>query len=242
MARHILIVDESDMMRRVLKARILANLDDAVISEASGIGQAAHVMSTNTVHLIIYGWDIQDEKGLQFCKSAAAGESGAPIPFLFLIGDKKEHVAMAAELVGNAHLSMPCTPEALTGAIDRLCHPAKLRQDKRYCINDTTAVIDQRQVNMPAAVLNVSAGGALCEFDLDPCFNGAYPVMLSMQFSGDNGSVTIDDLRAVATNMLVIARHDDHTPKRLRMGFQFIALSDFARQTFARIFSQAEED
>lgn len=241
MARHILIVDESDMMRRVLQTRINANLSDAVISEAKGIAQATQVLNDNTIHLILYSWDVQDERGLQFCKKAAAGENGPPIPFLLLIGDKKEHVEMAAELVGNAYLSMPCPPEALTRAIDRLCHPVKLRQDKRYSINDTSAVIEQRQVRMEVQVLNISTGGALCEFDLDPLFNGAYPVMMSIQFSRENGSVSIDDLRVVATNMLVIARHNDQTPKRLRMGFKFVNLSDFARQTFARIFSQSEE-
>ena len=242
MARHILIVDESDMMRRVLQTRIHANLSDAVISEAKGIEQATRVLRENTIHLILYGWDVQDEKGLQFCMQAAAGENGPPIPFLFLIGDKKEHVQMAAELVGNAYLSMPCSTETLARAIDRFCHPVKLRQDKRYSLNDTSAVIEQRQVRMEVQVLNVSTGGALCEFDLDPQFNGAYPVMMSIQFSSENGSVAIDGLQAVATNMLVIARHDDQTPKRLRMGFKFVNLSDFARQTFARIFSQSEEN
>ncbi len=242
MARHILIVDESDMMRRVLQARILANLDDAVISGASGVDQAAQILSTNTVHLIIYGWDIQDEEGLQFCKKAAAGESGTPVPFLFLIGDKKEHVAITAELVGKAYLSMPCSPEALARAIDRICHPAKLRQAKRYSINNTSAVINQRQAKMDAVVLNVSTGGALCEFKLDPQFNSAFPVMISMQFNGEEGPVTINGLGAVATNMLVITRHEDQTAKRLRMGFKFVNLADEASQAFDRIFAQAQAE
>jgi len=243
MARHILIVDESDMMRRVLQARILSNLDDAVISGAKDIDQAAHILNNNTVHLILYGWDIQDEAGLQFCKKAASGGDGSPpIPFLLLIGDKKEHVAMTAELVGRSYLSMPCSPEALARAIDRICYPAQLRQTKRYSINNTSAVINQRQVRMESVVLNVSTGGALCEFELDPQFNSAFPVMLSMQFDGEGGPATINGLGAVATNMLVITRHEDQTSKRLRMGFKFVNLSDEAIKVFDRIFAQVEDD
>lgn len=241
MARHILIVDESDMMRRVLQARILANLDDAVISEANGVAEAERVLHKNTVHLILYGWDIQDEMGLQFCKGAASGEHGPPIPFLFLINDKKEHIEMAEELVGKAYQSMPCSPEVLARAIDRICHPAKLRQAKRYSIDEARAVIEQRQVRMAATVVNVSAGGTLCEFELDAQFNCAFPVSMSMQFGGEGEVVTVKALGAVATNMIVITRHDDQTPRLLRMGFKFVNVSEAARQTFDQIFSKVED-
>jgi CheY-like chemotaxis protein len=241
MARHILIVDESDMMRRVLHARIHANLDDAVIFEASGVEQAAEFLHKNTVHLILYGWDIQDEEGFQFCKNAAAGRNGAPVPFLFLISDKKEYIEMAAELAGTAYLTMPCSAEVLAQAIDRICNPVKLRQAKRYSISDTRAVINQRQIRMEAAVVNVSAGGALCEFESDSAFNSAFPVMMSIQFTTEEGLVTVTDLSAVATNMLVMTRHGDQTAKCLRMGFKFIHLTDFALETFDRIFTQLEE-
>jgi len=241
MARHILIVDESDMMRRVLQTRIFANLDDAVIFQASGVDQAAQFLGKNTVHLILYSWDIQDEAGLQFCKNAVAGKSGAPIPFLFLISDKKEYIEMATDLVGQAYLTMPCSAETLAHAIDRICNPVKLRQAKRYSINDTRSVISQRQVRMEAAVVNVSAGGALCEFELDSQFNSAFPVMMSIEFNNEEGLVTVNDLSAVATNMLVLTRHDDQTAKCLRMGFKFIHLTDFAKKTFDRIFTQIKE-
>lgn len=241
MARHILIVDESDMMRRVLQARILANLDDAVISEASTIEQATRIMDANTVHLILYSWDIQDEMGLQFCQETAAGKNGPAIPFLFLISDKREHVAMAEELVANAYLVMPCAPEVLARTIDRVCSPVKLRQAKRYSISDTRALIEQRQVQVESQVLNVSVGGALCEFELDPLLNSAFPVLLSIQFSGEEEQETVKELSAVATTMLVITRHSDQTPKRIRLGFKFVHLTDTAKATLARVLAQAEE-
>jgi DNA-binding NarL/FixJ family response regulator len=242
MARHILIVDESDIMRRVLQARILTNLDDAVIYEAGGVEQAAQLINDTTIHLILYSWDIQDEEGFQFCKNVAAGKNGPPIPFLFLISDKKEYIAMAVELVGEAYLTMPCSTEELAQAIDRICHPVKLRQAKRYSINDARAVISQRQVRIEAVIMNVSSGGALCEFELDSQFNIAFPVKMSISFTNeDEGLVLIDDLSAVATNMLVMTRHEDQTGKRVRIGFQFVHLADSANKTFDRIFTQLEE-
>lgn len=241
MARHILIVEESGMMRRVLQARILSTIDDAVISEANGIAQATQVLDASTVHLILYSWDIQDELGLQFCKERAAGTHGSAIPFLFLINDKAEHVTMAGELVGNSYLVMPCTAEELASAIDRVCSPVRLRQAKRYSISDTLAVIEQRQVRVEAQVMNLSAGGSLCEFELDPELNCAYPMTMSIQFSGDEGQESVGELMVVTTNMIVITRQPDQTPKRIRMGFKFIHLPDFARDIFDRAFAQAEE-
>jgi len=242
MARHILIVDESDMMRRVLRARILSNLDDAVISEAGSIEQATHIMDTNTVHLILYSWDIQDEMGLQFCQETAAGKNGPAVPFLFLISDKREHVAMASELVGKAYLVMPCPPEVLARAVDRVCSPVKLRQAKRYSISDTHALVEQRQVQVEAQVVNVSAGGSLCEFEWDPQLNCAFPMTLSIQFSGEEEQETVKALSAVATTMLVITRHTDQTPKRIRMGFKFVNLSAVARETLTKVLAQAEDE
>lgn len=241
MARNILIVDESDMMRRVLHARIHASLDDAVIYEASGAEEASQFVRKHTVHLVLYSWEIQDEEGFQFCKGIASGKYGVPIPFLFLISDKKEHIDMAEELVGAVYLVLPCPTEVLAQAIDRICSPVKLRQAKRYSISDTHAVIIQRQVRLEAAVVNVSAGGALCEFELDAQLHIAFPVNMSLQLYDGERQVTIDDLRAVATNMLVMTRHEDQTAKRLRMGFQFIGIPGFAQETFDRIFAQFEE-
>jgi len=240
MARHILIVEESDMMRRVLQARILSHIDDAVLSEARDLEQANHVMGANPVHLILYSWDIQDEKGLQYCLASAAGKKGAPVPFLFLISDKKEHVAMAEELVGNAYQVLPCSGEVLARSIDRICSPVKLRQAKRYSIQDTHATIMQRQIQMEAEVVNLSAGGSLCEFDLDPQVNYAYPLTMSVRFGGGQDEA-VNDLGVVATNMLVISRHADQTPKRVRMGFKFLLLSASAQDLFARVFAKAEE-
>lgn len=241
MARHILIVEESQMMRRVLQAQIFANLDDVVILEANGIEQASRIIDTDTVHLIVYGWDTHDEEGLQFCKEAVVCKNGPSIPFLLLISDNKEHVAIAAEVVGKAYLAMPCSPAEMAQAIDRVCSPVKLRQTKRYSIGDTHALIEQRQIRMEASVLNVSAGGSLCEFELDSQFNSAFPLTLSIQFDGEDGPVAVKDLNAVVSTLLVVNRHSDQTPKRIRMGFKFVHLPDFARTALTQVFAQAED-
>lgn len=241
MARHILIVDESEMMRRVLGARILSVLDDAVILHARGAGAVGEILEQETVNLILYSWDIQDEIGLRLCMRLASGEDGPSIPFLFLISDKKEHVEMAAELVGSSCIVLPCSPEALCRAIDRVCSPVTLRQTKRYSIVDTHAVIEQRQVRNDAVVVNVSIGGALCELDLDPLFNCAYPLILSLQFSSPKSSVEISNLHGVVSNMKVMTWNPDQTPRRIRIGVKFVSVNDAARDILNQVFSQVEE-
>ena len=241
MARHILIVEESDMMRRVLQARILSSLNEAVISEAAGIGQAKGVIARSTVHLILYGWDIHDRKGLDFCRRVAAGGNGAAIPFLLLVNDQREHLELAAELAGNAYLALPCSAEALAQAIDRVCSPAALRQAKRYSLLDTQSVIEQRQVRIAASVQNISLGGALCEFEMEPQLNSAYPCMLTLIFAGEDGPVQVGEIRAVVSNLLVIDRHPDQTPKLIRLGLKFLQLSGPGQERLEQILSQSQE-
>lgn len=242
MARHILIVDESEMMRRVLGARILSVLDDAVILQANGVDALGQIVDRKEVHLILYSWDIQDEIGLQLCTRLASRDDAPKIPFLFLISEKKEHVEMAAELVGSSHLVMPCPPETLCRAIDRVCSPVTLRQTKRYSIGDTHAVIEQRQVRSEAAVINISTGGALCELDLDPMFSWAYPLKISIKFATEKGPVEINDLPGVISNMKVMSRHPDQTPSRIRAGVKFLNLCDAVMDVLDQVFAKAEEE
>lgn len=241
MARHILIVDESEMMRRVLGARIMSVLDDAVILQAHGADAVGPILERETVHLILYSWDIQDEIGLQLCTKLASRDDGPQIPFLFLISDKKEHVEMAAELVGSSYLAMPCPPEILCRAIDRACSPVTLRQTKRYSISDTQAVIEQRQLRSDAAVINISIGGALCELDLDPLFNCSYPLMLSIKFNGDQGLVEVNDLHGVISSIKVMTRYPDQSPRRIRAGVKFLSVCDAVRDILDQVFAQADE-
>jgi len=242
MARHILIVDESQMMRKVLGTRILSMLDDAVILQAQGVDGISQILGREPVHLIVYSWDIQDEAGLQLCTRLAARDDGPPIPFLFLISDKKEHVEMAAELVGTAYQVMPCPTETLARAIDRVCSPVSLRQAKRYSISGTHAVVEQRQFISEAVVVNVSTGGALCELELDPLLNLAYPLLVSIQFKSETVPVEVSGLHAVLSTMKVMSRHPDQTPKRIRAGVKFLNVNEAARNILDQVFAQEADE
>lgn len=124
MARHVLIIEKSPLVRRVLQARILAVLDDVILSEAAGLDEAEALLEKSTIHLVLYGWEgDDDERGLEFCCQHLKNSTGEAIPFVWLVaaGEAKGLPALVERRIEN-YVRMPCSADELAAAIDRACH------------------------------------------------------------------------------------------------------------------------
>ena len=239
MARHVLIVERSSALRHVLQARILAILDDVVISEASGIEQACYVLDNNTVHLVIYGWDAPDRKGFDFCRRELGERRGGEIPCLLLVNSGKESDAgKLAEGGLTSYIRMPCTDSELGAAINRACDPLGLRRSKRYNMTGVRGVIEQRKLKVDMEVINFSSGGVLCEFEVGLQFNCADPAMISITFTEQD--LRADRLHSVVSSLKVITRNSDYTPHLIRVGFKFINVPEQAAAVLNEVFARAE--
>ena len=241
MARHVLIVEKSHMTRRVLQARILAILDDVILSEAADTDEAAALIKKSTIHLALYGWDAEDDQGIIFCNQELKTANEEPIPFVFLVANPtKKAVAILEEQGVANYVKMPCAAKDLAGAIDQACHPSSLRESKRYFISGSHGLIEQRNLTIDCKVLNVSLGGMLCEFEMDAHFNCIDPVMISSSFGTD--ATRVENIYAILSNIKVVERNTDYTPKLVRMGFKFLNLAEESKNALTSILDQAEEN
>ncbi len=240
MARNILIVDRSASMRRILAAMVLANVNDAALSHASDYAEAAMVVREQGCHVLVATWESSDAAALEFFQAI---QNKTPdrqaIPVVALVA--KEQAEKLAKVKGVELVLMPCSAEELAEAINRAYNPVKLRQYKRYCLPDTTAILEQGGVQATATVINISSGGLLCELDYPGHFNCAMPAMVAVTFKLPGEALEASGLLAAFTGMKVIARNQDHSPKRIRLAFYFITVPKAAAVNLAHVFVYAEQ-
>jgi len=240
MARNILIVDRSVSMRRIIAAMVQANVNDAVISQASDYDEAARLVKEHGCHVLIATWESSDVRALEFFQAGQGKSPAQPgIPMVVLVA--QDQADKLKKVAGVEQVLMPCTAEALADAINRACNPVKLRQSKRYSLPDTTAILEQGPEQVTAAVVNISSGGLLCELDYPGNFNFAMSVMVSVIFNLQGEELTAPGLFSAFTGMKVVARNPDHSPQRIPLAFYFINVPKVAAGILARVFVHAEQ-
>jgi len=230
MARHILIVEKSRERRRELQAKILAILDDVIISEAPGEDEALAFFERATVHLVLYGWH---GGGMDFIVKMRERGEAALLVLVHGRTAQRDYERLSAQ--GIAVVALPCSGKNLGAAVDKACNPVCLRKDKRRGIPGATAVVEQGGRRFEAKVLNISEGGALCDFRVDGDFNCLAPAMLALRLPLDGRTLAADGLYAVTTHLKVLERHGDFTPLLIRVGFSFIIVPDRAAAVFRRL-------
>nr|MBF0221615.1 PilZ domain-containing protein [Desulfobulbaceae bacterium] len=240
MARHVLIVEKSQANRRMLQSRILAIFDDVILSEAADIAQAEIILDNSIIHLVLYGWEPDDELGITFCREQLRTATGDEIPFVFLVSGKEIAVEALEEYGEYNIVRLPCSAEELAAGMDQTCRPSSLRESKRYCISGMTGFIEQRGLSLACKVLNISFGGMLAEFEMNAQFNCIDPVMISVLFGSQDSRVK--SVYAILSNITVIDRNSDHTPRLVRMGVKFLNVPEQALEALQAILHRAEEE
>ena len=241
MARHILIIERSDIMRKILQSRILATLDDAVIHEVPDIAYASDLMADNPYHLVLYSWDVTDPDGLDTYVRLVGDCQGKRLPSLLLVNDQRTYLNQVSRRGITNFLKMPCSSKDLGDAINRICNPTSLRTSMRYSLPGAVALLEQASLTCRASVLNFSSGGALCEFECGRSFDCLSPVTLSLVLPTDSGrELQIDGLLSIMANLKVVERNANNTPRRVRVGFVFLEIPEPAKAVFEQARHNAE--
>lgn len=239
MARHILMVGKSASIRRNLESDLLAMYDDVVLSEVNTVPQVELSLANSSIHLVIYVMDADDQEGLHYCADISSADPEIMPPCLVLACDRVTAGEAKGHGIKNV-LMMPYSADKLADIINRICNPVGLRQSKRYSIPKTTAIIKQRDLQMKAVVLNVSSGGVLCEFTPVYTFRIVDPVMLTLQFLNKNSALAASKIYAISSNMKVVERNDDYTPRKIRVGYKFITVSPDTLAALNIIFQEVD--
>ncbi len=244
MPRKILIVDQSASIRRILRTMILANINDAEISEAENSSSATDFLATDPQHIVLFSWESSSEQWLRFVKQTKADPDNHRLNFILFTSSPDDERFDKARQSGVAHrLITPCSPETLTDLINRACNPALLRHTRRYNVPDSVANLAQGVACLDATIINISMGGMLCEIPLTEELDWTVPLLASVTFpAADNGQpVAVANLFSVISSFFVQKRNSDFTPKTIRISMRFLNLPPDAEAKLSSVFSQAEK-
>ena len=116
----VLVIEPSANYRASLK-RFLANLRIKNLKVVGTVAEARHVMHQEKVGFIICEWAIDEENGLQFCRSLRKIEEHKQTPFLLMSVENLRHdIVLASELRINGYLLKPFSYEDFCAQIETM--------------------------------------------------------------------------------------------------------------------------
>ena len=117
-----IVVDDSSMMRRIVRNCLVKNgVDNAKIQEAGDGEEALALLTAGRVDCVLADWNMPNCDGLTFLKRMRAIAGYEHTPFIMLSTEcSRESVIEAIRTGVNAYMVKPVTPELLKQRLDEV--------------------------------------------------------------------------------------------------------------------------
>lgn len=117
---HILIVDDSATMRRIIRNNLKAMGFDAVVEAENGQSALAKIASEK-VELVITDWSMPVMTGLELVQAIRSNPAHAHLPVLMLTAvGQKEDIVQAIRAGINGYIVKPFEPDTLKAKIQQI--------------------------------------------------------------------------------------------------------------------------
>ena len=121
---HILVVDDSSTMRRIL-SNTLGRLGFPHISEASDGRAAFEQMTASPVDLVIVDWHMPGMSGIDLVRTIRASPATRRVPVLMVTGNAApDDIVRAVQAGITGCVVRPFTGETLARQVSAILHPA----------------------------------------------------------------------------------------------------------------------
>lgn len=231
-------------MRKIIRTKIEANINDALVLEARDAEEALTTVRTGTCHLVIYSAEVPGMALVEVFEEMRQVPSDWPLAILLMTaGEEEMAIRKVAATNISGYLLVPCKTRILISAIERACSPVTMRRSKRYSIAHTHAILEQKESSFQAQVINISAGGALCQLDAAAKYRWSSPAMLTLVFSlpGEQHE-RIPGFFSIPVHVNVVESNPDFSPRRIRIAYSFINPPELSLQALQKIFSQIGDE
>jgi two-component system chemotaxis response regulator CheY len=116
----ILIVDDMQTMRRVLKSA-LADLGFTDVTDADGGTSALALLGKENFELVITDWNMPDMAGIDLLKAIRADDKWKDMPVVMVTAEaKKEQIMEAAKAGVNGYVIKPFQPAMLKEKLEKV--------------------------------------------------------------------------------------------------------------------------
>lgn len=241
MARKLLIVDSSSVMRTIIRSTILSHLGDVVVLEATTGMEAYALLEKERCDLVLSSWEVPELDGVELFWKLKQQPELKSIPFVLMSSKSDEAKLLQLKDAGiKSYITTPFEPETLVKIINTNCNPIQMRASTRYAIPGGAVTLQQGKMQFPADLVNISGGGFLCDMAFDKGLDPFSPNVSRVDFPADYGNLSAGGMLSVLVNMTVLAFAADHTPQEIRLAFKFISVPANARQALEAAFQIAQ--
>lgn len=241
--RQLLIIHESRVIRNLLKGYVLAELDDVTPLEATSGEEAERIVNKERIDIILCAAYLKDGEGFELQSKLHASERGATIPFIvFTSTAAVEHISELKSRGVKHYLVTPFTSTELRTLIDEVFDPRRLRQQARYNIPGSQAIVHFENQNIVADIINLSVSSAFCEFVL-PAGRAELleSIYISIRFPPEFDDVLISDIYCKLLSIKTISWHANDAPDVIRVVWLFKNLSQRNKAMFSNVLDKVEE-
>ncbi|MBI5186751.1 MAG: response regulator [Nitrospinae bacterium] len=243
--RKIMIVHEFRGLRNLLKGYISTEVPDVLTMDVSSTQEALQRLKEEKFDLAICGNKMQGMDGPALYQKIREFPLNTDTPFLVLTSSLSEEVLHEFAAHGIQHYMItPFTAKELAARINALSNPVKKRVHDRISIPDTKAFISIDGRRVEAKVVNISAGGVLCDME----FSEEYIVRLmktpniSIELPAEYANIEIGNIPCKFLRLNVLTSTGGNLPEQIRIGWQFMEMPDNKKKIFEGIFEKARAD
>jgi len=118
MAMRVLVVDDYNTMRRIIK-NLLGQIGYTEVEEAEDGAQALEKLRRETFHMVISDWNMEPMTGLELLKHVRSDEQLKHLPFIMVTAESKTENVVAAKKAGvNNYIVKPFNAATLETKIN----------------------------------------------------------------------------------------------------------------------------
>jgi len=122
-ALNILVVDDAQFIRDLIKRAVRAQFPDAHVDEASDGLKAQAKMKSGTYHVLLCDWEMPNMSGLELLQWMRSEERYEKVPFLMITSrSEKSHIVKAVEAGVNDYIGKPFNNEQLGTKLARMIY------------------------------------------------------------------------------------------------------------------------
>jgi CheY-like chemotaxis protein len=243
--RKILVVHEFRGLRTLLKGYISTEVADCQAIDASSTVEAFQKLKEEKFDLVISGNKMQGMDGPVLYQKIREFPVNEDTPFLILTSSISEETLQefAAQEIEH-YMVTPFSAKELAAKINTVSNPKKKRIHDRVSIPDTKVLVSIDGRNIEAKVVNISAGGILCDLE----FSEEYIVHLlktpsvSIELPEEYANIEIKNIPCKFLRMNVLSSTNDNLPGQIRIGWQFIEISANKKRILEDVFQKVQAD
>ena len=234
MPRNMLIINESQVVRKIITSYIQAELNDIVLDSAPSAEEGLLMLSEKKYDLVLSAMEMAVMTGLEIRRRMRKTPINSSTPFIVMTSivteaQKERLASMGVEYI----IFAPYTAEDLARVINRACNPRKMRQHARYNIPGSKAMIQMNDSRMVMEVLNISLAGLLGELEFHEQYATFWhPELLDIKFPEEYGRIWVENVKAVPCRAWVMSWQDRKMPGLLRIAWSFLDIPPESRKKY----------